>query len=217
MDRAKVRKLHKAIDGALKALARVHGFTYQPGSTSYNDLEVSGRMRFTLSGKEDQVAQRKVRPGHHPIGTCFTLSFERSGDKYEVKGYTTRGSVLIKRLRDSRELRLSPTQIPCMVLDGVILDLDRAATDRRPLAKLREEAILESMRQLCSRYSIECVTADGERSRTDQNRMVREGRRTWAEQVRLLGRKPTVAEIYPNSGVDGRTSNEPCEPEGLGL
>ncbi len=82
---------------------------------------------------------------------------------------------------------------------------------------MTEQAILAHMRILMDRYSIEGLTCDGERSIREQAVAAREGRAAWARAVKLLGREPTVAEMYPQTKRSGKSREHAqiARPEGL--
>jgi hypothetical protein len=79
---------------------------------------------------------------------------------------------------------------------------------------MSDDEILKEMRVLFSKCSIEGLSMDGEASLVVQNSLRRMGIKRWNQLVRMLGRKPTMGEIYGEI-VGPELQTTECRPEGF--
>jgi len=108
IERERVKSLHTAMDEALTAVGKVHGFEYKSAGLRFGDVEVSGRVSFILAGKVAVAMQEKtghLAQGDLKIGDRVTIRNERSTDTYTIEKFTPGGGSHIKRERDGKKFR----------------------------------------------------------------------------------------------------------------
>lgn len=108
MDRDLVKTLHKRIDEALDKVAKENGFIYKPGSLRYSDVDVSGKVRFILTEKKTEFDARHNITEYLGLKAGTQVRVGLRPEVYEVTGFTTRGSALLKRVRDGKLFRAKP-------------------------------------------------------------------------------------------------------------
>lgn len=104
MTREQVKALHRAVDTALASVAQAQGFVYRPGSMSFGDAEVSGRIKFVLAGKTALVDQRYA-VGGLKVGDEVSMTGDPKGEQYTITGFTPRGGAKIVRDGDGKAFR----------------------------------------------------------------------------------------------------------------
>ena len=77
---------------------------------------------------------------------------------------------------------------------------------------MRDEEILSEMSIMFATYSIEGLSQDGRIPKVVQESLRRRGIKRWNQLVRMLGRKPTMREIYGEI-VGPELQDEVCRPE----
>lgn len=105
MERSQVKKLHQAVDVALKKAASECGFEYQPGSMRFTDVEVTGRMRFVLAGKQDEIAKQTQVYALDGLKIGDTVQVNGRGELYKIVQFNPRGGSRIQRLSNGRVYR----------------------------------------------------------------------------------------------------------------
>jgi len=108
IERERVKSLHTAVNEAMEAVGRVHGFEYRSGTFSFGDVEVNGRVSFILAGKVAVAMQNKtghLAVGDLKIGDRVKLRSERNNETYTIEKFTPAGGSHIKRERDGKKFR----------------------------------------------------------------------------------------------------------------
>lgn len=110
LDRRKVKALHEAIIEVLKKVAEEQGFIYEPSALRFNDIDVTGKMKFILKGREEEALRREsLRSSlseRFPFGERVSLSHD-PGVEYRVRGFKGK-DVLILRVSDGKTFRANP-------------------------------------------------------------------------------------------------------------
>ena len=86
-------------------------------------------------------------------------------------------------------------------------------TVRIPKSSTQDE-ILNHMREMMNAYSSELFDDLSGTEKMGAKRLRALGREQWKVLVKMLGREPTEAEMFPND-LELRESKEPCQPSGL--
>jgi hypothetical protein len=109
MTKDTVRALHKDIDKVLDGVAKAHGFLYTPGGLRYSEIDITGRMKFILKGKEAQAMNSRSVDGFK-VGAKVKVPTHPQYGTFTVESISNRGSLHVTRDRDGKRFRLKPGQ-----------------------------------------------------------------------------------------------------------
>lgn len=203
IEREMVKRFHKELNETLTQLGKKYNMNFVPKGLSFTDARITGRLELIAKGAptaDPRVTAFGEAVSGFPIGS--TVKMPGTSTIYKITAYSSRGSASLIRLTDKKPFRAGPAQVAQFI---------SAETGTPAMSR---EAIIKRMQEMMGQYSIEAVSADGERSSSGVQQMRREGRREWDKLRNLLGRCPTMKEMYPDLPAVG-SGNESAEPEGL--
>ena len=140
MDRSTVKQLHRAVDAVLKKAASECGFDYQPGGMRFTDVEVTGRMRFVVHGKQAEVAKQTQVYALDGLKVGDTVQINGRGETYKILQFNPRGGSRIQRLSDGKVYRCAQTALTKPGEKMKLTEAHMAAIVRREVLGLSKEA-----------------------------------------------------------------------------
>jgi hypothetical protein len=140
MDRSTVKQLHRAVDAALKQAASTCGFDYQPGGMRFTDVEVTGRMRFVVHGKQAVVAAQTNAYALDGLKVGDTVQINGRGETYKILQFNPRGGSRIQRLSNGKVYRCAQVALTKPGEKMKLTEAHMAAIVRRAVPGLSQYA-----------------------------------------------------------------------------
>lgn len=202
MERSTVREFHIDLNKAIAEVTKKYGFTGSIRSVSWNDEEISGRVKiFVSSAAKQSVATSADKMYDSRWSRVWGF---KSGDRIKIwtgeemicKSFTSRGSCKAKSLVNGKVYRLSQRSAERVTLvgkDGKVKSVPK--TGLTP-------AIKNEFIELATRLSPENLACDGEISRTETNKRYRQCLREWKALEVKAGVKVTESEVWGWDEID---------------
>jgi hypothetical protein len=171
IERSRVKKLHQDINAALTKVAKENGFVFNAGSLRYSDLDVSGRMKFVLDGKQIEFANRNTISSAPSLGLAVgdVVVLGENPEQYKIIGFSNRGSINVSRVRDNKGFRIPGRSVALVKradFKGVAAEVQKVG-----IKTGRTEAdIMYDINTVYGALSPENISCDGELPMREVNR-----------------------------------------------